>query len=254
MGGVTIQGQGPAVVLLHSSLSSSKQWQSLVEKLAVNFTCINIDLLGYGRAPTVSESSEYNFSTEVIRIKQILAKENISAPYHLIGHSCGGAIALKMAQENSDDLFSLTLYEPVAFHLLEQQHQHAVKFFADSIKQENNIDAAKHFVNYWNGNGYFDNLPASVQQQMAKGMDKVNLDFNGIFAESYTLADLADISCPSLLMLGQYTTADSKQLSEAIAKAIAQCQLTQIAAGHMGPLSHPQLVEPVIVDFLAKQS
>ncbi len=257
MDGVTISGQGPAVILLHSSLSSAKQWQNLTKTLSAQFTCINIDLLGYGKAPSVTDIKGYSFATEITRIEQILVDANITGPYHLIGHSCGGAIALKMAlemaQQNMANLLSVTLFEPVAFHLLEQQNNHAVKLFANKLRRESNLDAARDFVNYWNGEGYFQQLPQVVQTQMAMGMDKVNLDFNGIFAEQYSLADLRALSCPVLLMLGKYTSAESQQLSKAIGDAISHCQLVRIDSGHMAPLSHPQLVEPVIVDFLIKQ-
>ena len=41
----------PAIVLLHSSMSSKAQWATLVEQLTPDFRCIPLDLLGYGTAP-----------------------------------------------------------------------------------------------------------------------------------------------------------------------------------------------------------
>src|SRR6266536_1481912 len=40
---------------------------------------------------------------------------NWSAPVHLIGHSYGGGVALRVAVERSNRIASLTLYEPTAF-------------------------------------------------------------------------------------------------------------------------------------------
>ena len=41
----------PAIVLLHSSMSSKAQWATLVDQLAPDFRSIPLDLLGYGAAP-----------------------------------------------------------------------------------------------------------------------------------------------------------------------------------------------------------
>src|SRR6266516_1098475 len=40
---------------------------------------------------------------------------NWTAPVHLIGHSYGGGVALRVAVERSNRIASLTLYEPTAF-------------------------------------------------------------------------------------------------------------------------------------------
>src|SRR6266536_155294 len=40
---------------------------------------------------------------------------NWTAPVHLIGHSYGGGVALRVAVERSNRIASLTLYEPAAF-------------------------------------------------------------------------------------------------------------------------------------------
>ena len=63
--GVYITGQGPAIVFLHSSLSSAKQWSPLIQKLKDRFTCINIDILGYGNADNVSDKGNYSFEAEL---------------------------------------------------------------------------------------------------------------------------------------------------------------------------------------------
>ena len=118
--GVYISGQGTPVVLIHSSLSSAKQWLLLVKLLEPNFLVINVDILGYGNADKVSDEKNYNFDVEIERIEKVLDCVAPNKPLHIVGHSCGGAIALKLAVEQPERLLSLSLYEPVAFHLLEQ--------------------------------------------------------------------------------------------------------------------------------------
>jgi len=70
--GVYISGQGTPVVLLHSSLSSARQWLPLVKLLEPYFLVINIDILGYGNADKVTEPRNYNFDVEIDRFEYII--------------------------------------------------------------------------------------------------------------------------------------------------------------------------------------
>ena len=44
--GLRVEGCGPPIVLLHSSMSSKSQWRELIESLRDRYRLIAIDLLG----------------------------------------------------------------------------------------------------------------------------------------------------------------------------------------------------------------
>jgi len=250
--GITVCGKGPVVVLLHSSLSSAKQWQGLANTLKNDFTVINIDLLGYGDAEQVSDRESYSFEVEVQRILSAVKSAATKQQFHLVGHSCGGAIALKIAVEMPNSVLSLSLFEPVAFHLfaIDSEERKQVIQFSELVHQLSSEHATQAFVDYWNGQGYFEQLPAKIQQQMILGINKVVLDFKGIFTESYGINRVSEIKLPCLFLSGKYSPELSQKLSEKIASCLPTVKYHQIASGHMAPLSHPQLVEPLITDFL----
>jgi len=249
--GVKVSGQGPLIVFLHSSLSSSKQWHTLVKSLSGQFTCINIDLLGYGEAEQVIDKESYSFDVEVKRILAIINTVKPNSTFHLIGHSCGAAIALKIAVEYPTNVLSLIIYEPVAFHLFQDSSQRQPVYdFSSKLCSLEKPEACKVFVDYWNGDGFFDRLPEAVQLAMVAEIDKVNLDFIGIFSEQYQLSDLSNFTNPCLLFVGNTTQEVSKELSFLIAKSLNNSTILTVEAGHMGPVSHPQLVEPIIQEFL----
>lgn len=257
--GVTVSGKGVVIVFLHSSLSSSKQWQNLTAKLSENFTCINIDLLGYGKAPVVDDTENYNFNVEASRIKNIIQVIAPNEKYHIVGHSCGGAIALKLAVEEPKNILSLTVFEPVAFHLLahssNQYHNRLadkVKRFAENIVANDNKTGAKAFIDFWNGEGFYSNLPDKIQAVMAKDIEKVTLDFKGILHENYHFEALQSIQCPSLVLVGKYSQEVSQVLSRAIADSLSIVEFKEIESGHMAPISHPRLVEPIISLFIKR--
>jgi pimeloyl-ACP methyl ester carboxylesterase len=257
--GYTVSGQGPAIVFLHSSLSSSKQWRRLAAQLSETFTCINIDLLGYGNAEVVDNASNYNFNAETARIKNIVQSIVPNEKFHLVGHSCGGAIALKLAVEDHENILSMTLFEPVAFHLLsnsQDNHHNSlarnVEGFSESIANINNQEGAETFVDFWNGKGFYSSLPRKVQSTMAKDIEKVKLDFIGILHEKYNFEALRCIQCPCLIMLGKYSQEVSQVLSRAITDILSFVEFKEVKSGHMAPISHPNLVEPTISLFIKK--
>lgn len=242
--GVYISGQGPAIVFLHSSLSTAKQWIPLINRLKDKFTCINIDILGYGNADKVIDEANYDFNVELTRIRLILAHCIADQPYHLVGHSCGGAIALKLAVEQPNQLLSLSLYEPVAFHLLTKgsAEREEADSFAFKVADLSNEQAAQLFTDFWNSKGFFNKLPAKLQAMMAADMQKVNLDFKGLISESYQLTDLATITCKATLYSGLQSPHLSQFLTEKIANALPNGYLCQLEAGHMGPINQAELV------------
>jgi pimeloyl-ACP methyl ester carboxylesterase len=253
--GIYISGEGTPVVLLHSSLSSARQWQPLVKLLEPNFLVINVDILGYGKADKVIDEKNYSFDIEIKRIEKVLDAVAPNNKFHLVGHSCGGAIALKLAVEQSEKILSLSLYEPVAFHLLERGSE-ARKLsdeFANKVDISDKYQAAEVFTNFWNKEGFFRTLPQKMQDLMARDMPKVNLDFKGLTAETYTLADISRINCKSLVMAGDYSPELSHFLLSKIENALVSVEKKSFPTGHMGPVSHSDMIHPKIADFINKQ-
>lgn len=250
--GVYISGQGTPVVLLHSSLSSARQWLPLVKLLEPYFLVINIDILGYGNADKVTEPLIYNFDVEIDRIENIIATVASNQAFHLVGHSCGGAIALKLAVQQPDRILSLSLYEPVAFHLLEQGSEARVLAddFANKVAIDDMYQAAEVFTNFWNKEGFFRSLPQKMQDLMAKDMPKVSLDFKGLTREKYTLNDIGFIKCRALIMTGDYSPVLSKLLAGKIGSALANVSHQNFPTGHMGPVSHSEIIHPAIAEFI----
>jgi pimeloyl-ACP methyl ester carboxylesterase len=254
LNGIYITGQGTPIILLHSSLSSARQWQPLVKLLAPNFLVINVDLLGYGKAEKISNEESYNFDVEVSRLENVLAAVAKHQSFHLIGHSCGGAIALKLAIENPQRILSLSLFEPVAFHLFEQESdaRKLADDFASKVDIANKYRAAEIFTNFWNKEGFFRALPQKMQDLMARDMPTVSLNFKGLTSETYSLKSLSSITCRSLLMTGDFSPELSHLLSNSIAASLPNVEQKSFPTGHMGPVSNSGLIHPYIADFILK--
>ena len=240
------------VLLLHSSQSASSQWRLLMQTLAEHFNILAIDLLGYGNAPKPEATAHFRLQQEVPRIQQAVETADISGPVIVIGHSYGGALALKMAADEAIAINKIALYEPVSFHVLPEDSpgMQEIRQISDAMHGKDDVVCTRTFVDYWNQPGYFDALPTKIQGLMVQQAKKVALDFDALLNETLSLDDYSQLQQPVLLLTGEYTRRSAKAVVRALGSVLSHLQLKEVAAGHMGPLTHPAEVNPLIIDFI----
>lgn len=250
----------PAVVLLHSSMSSRAQWLPLMAALEASHRCIAVDLQGYGAAPFPADADAGNGYLHTLGHEVDAVMTTVAAhlapgeSFHLIGHSFGGACALHLARRLPQRVLSLTLFEPVAFHLLPQQHparSEIVTVIAGIDASASARDATRIFIDYWNRTGAFDAAPESAQAKMVAQIAKVRLDFQALLGDAATLADLSMLTMPSMVLSGERSPASTRLLAEQLAAALPAASAVQTRGGHMGPITHADAVNPAIIGFLS---
>ncbi len=89
-------GQGPLLLLLHGAGAATHSWRSLMPLLARHYRVIAPDLPGHGftRLRSRSRTGLNPMAEDIAR----LCADKGWQPAALVGHSAGGAIALRLAQ------------------------------------------------------------------------------------------------------------------------------------------------------------
>jgi pimeloyl-ACP methyl ester carboxylesterase len=90
----TVEGEGPAVVLLHGWGTSSQSLQGVLAALAPAFRVLAVDLPGFGWSdppPAAWGSREY-----AEHVRALLDRLEIGTAA-LLGHSFGGRVAIRLA-------------------------------------------------------------------------------------------------------------------------------------------------------------
>ena len=254
------QGSGEPVVLLHSSASSGAQWRALMGRLAGRYRVIAPDLYGYGGTANWAGRGEFRLEHEAQIVCALLGRAG--EPVHLVGHSFGGAVALHVARTRPDLLASLTLIEPVAFHLLQGQDETAfaeIEEVADGVAHAlasgDYLGGIARFVDYWSGPGAWAGIPAEKRPGFAARLGKVALDFHATFNEPASLRDFAGLALPTLLLQGTCSPLPTRRICELLAAVLPDGQLTRIEdAGHMAPLTHRDRVNALIEAHLERNS
>lgn len=255
--GIHLYGEqhNPPVILLHSSQSASTQWRALIKTLASSHFVIAVDLLGYGQAPKVEHTANFRLEQELPRIISAVEQLQLSQPVQLVGHSYGGAVALKLALEKPFDIADVVVYEPVAFHVLPDDSPGMLEIqeISQAMHGKDAVECTRTFVDYWNDAGYFDALPERIQQLMVSQADKVALDFDALLNEPRHLEDYRGVKQNLLLLQGEHTRRSAKAVAEALSTVLPKLERSSVAAGHMGPLTHPADVNERILRFLRSQ-
>ncbi|SHO51568.1 alpha/beta fold hydrolase [Desulfopila aestuarii] len=253
-------GSGIPVVLLHSSMSSKEQWGKLMDVLQEKYQVIAIDLYGYGVSPLPPNGFEFTLLQEAERIQTIIKQFIGDVKFHLLGHSYGAATALRFAYDHQEQLLSLSLYEPVAFHLLAKDDPALLVIvkLAEQIKQA--VDCGdlstgtRIFVDFWSGGGTYANIHMERQRSLNRYIQKVLLDFQAGIYEPLTIDDYARLQLPTCLIAGRKSPPSTRKIVENIARTLPQLEMHWIDGGHMAPITHAATVNRIWVDFLANIS
>ena len=102
-------GEGNAVVLVHGLSGSAANWVELVPELAQRYRVLALDLPGHGRSEAPPRGASVG---EFVAAVAGLIEHERAAPALLAGHSFGGLVALRLAQQRPELVRGLLLLAP----------------------------------------------------------------------------------------------------------------------------------------------
>jgi pimeloyl-ACP methyl ester carboxylesterase len=249
------------VVLIHCSASSWRQWNALASRLA-GFYPIPLNLWGHGNQGGWHGDGPLDLAKEAEAIGRACPD---GARFHLIGHSYGGGVALKFALSRPERLLSLTLIEPSCFHVLrtaEKSETHLLDEIRTVAQAVNHgvisgdyAGSMQTFIDYWNGAGSWQKLSGERKAQYAHLAIHVAHHFRSLIEETTPLAAYAGIDLPTLILCGTRSPAPARAITRLLAQAMPRARHRTIGnAGHMSPITHPDEVNPLILEHLSMSS
>lgn len=220
-------------------IDADSGWGRLRPALAERYRTIFVEHRGHGRTDNPADRLTYELIADDVRA--FIDRLDI-APAHLAGMSDGGIAALHVGLTWPDLARSLVLVG--ANYTVDDRIRDTLRSVTpDRIERERPTWHAdllrQHDVHKWPG--YWRTL---VRQVVA----------NATVSPSYTVEDLRRISTPTLLIAGENDPFGNLDQMVAMRRNIRHAELLIVNnAGHTVQDTHPHIVGPAMVDFLARQ-
>ena len=253
-------GTGPGVVCLHANASTSGQWRGLMDLLAPRFRVFAPDSYDSGKSPHWPSDRVIRLRDEVALIEPVLTRAG--SPLALVGHSFGAAVALIAALANPGRVRAMALYEPTLFSLLDAETpppnaaegiRNVVVDAGVALATGNRDAAAERFIDYWMGTGTWVQTPEQRKPPIAASVTNVRRWGYALFTEPTPLKAFRSLDVPVLYMVGKRSTPSAHGVARLLVNALPQVEVVEFEnLGHMGPTTHPDLVNEAIGQFLER--
>lgn len=253
-------GSGPGVICLHSNAASSSQWRGLMEVLGPTHHVFAPDSYGSGKSVDWTSDREIALQNEVEFIEPVMAQAD--SPITLIGHSYGAAVALMAALADPGRIKALALYEPTLFAVVDAQSpppngadgiRDAVAASSAALDAGDRNGAAEHFIDYWMGKGSWQATPAQRKPAIADSTVNVRRWAHALITEATPVEAFAALNFPILYMLGERSPESAHAVARILIPMLPLVRVVEFPGlGHMGPITHPEVVNAEIAKFLAE--
>jgi pimeloyl-ACP methyl ester carboxylesterase len=103
------------------------------------------------------------------------------------------------------------------------------------------------------GHGAWKRTPEPRKPAIAASVVNVRRWAHALFTEPTPLEAFRSLDVPVLYMLGKRSTASARGVARLLAGALPRVELLELdTLGHMGPITHPDLVNDVIARYLER--
>jgi pimeloyl-ACP methyl ester carboxylesterase len=250
-------GKGNPVLLIHSSVSGNLQLRSLTEALKERYRVLAVNLFGYGDTTPWPENAIQTLADHADLVLALCS--NSRDQVFLVGHSFGGSVALKAALRLGRKVAGLVLLEPNPFYLLSQHKREAAyeeaKALRDHVKQYGAVGdwhkVAERFADYWVGDGTWESMTAKRQSAFLEAMPPNFHEWDAVMNETTTIDTWASLKANTLVVYATETKRPIRDIVDLFIESCPHWSFREIAeGGHMAPLFQPELVNPIVTEFL----
>jgi pimeloyl-ACP methyl ester carboxylesterase len=233
-------GKGKAVLVLHGWGDSSKGWLKFADELATTFEVILVDLPGFGNTQTPDNPWGLNDYTAFVGA--FLKKIRVQ-PYAVIGHSNGGAVAIRALAQKVFTADKLVLIDSAGIRTEYFGRKKALRIITKTGKVLTRP------------------LPSSVRKRLrrkvyqAVGSDMLVVErlqetFKRVVTDDVQ-QDAATVTTPTLLIYGEDDLSTPVQYGRMFHHLMARSKFEVLPrAGHFAHLDKPADVMKLIREFL----
>ena len=245
-------GEGPSVLLLHSTLVDSRQWDDQMRSFSQQFRVIRFDLRGFGRSPMPTES--YRPLEDIAALLRSLD----AVPAALVGGSAGGALSLLFTLEHPEMVSALVLVASGAprFDGWSDELRALWEATEAALQQGDQERAQGLELGYWVPAGRFgedgesDRRIALIAADNTRAAAEAEDFMEG--PDTAPLERLGEIRVPTLVVLAERDEPGIQAIGETVASGVPGAELVTIpGTDHLVNMRNPEHFDRVVAGFLA---
>ncbi len=181
----------------------------------------------------------------------------LTRPMHLIGHSFGATVALRLALERPDMVRSLTLIVFAVARDTAAYADHTQEFqpFVDAMEGGAHAVAAQAFTDVWGTGADWAMMSSAMRAYVTKRIGLIPATVPTLYDDNAGMATagrLEGMACPVLLVEGTQSPTIVAAINGALAVRLPDVQRVKVeGASHMVPITHSAQVAVAISGFLS---
>lgn len=145
------------IIFLHGFTGSTKTWHEVVPLFPTTYRIIAVDLIGHGLTDSPDDSSHYTMEYQIELLHVLVDRLQLS-PFHLVGYSMGGRVALSYAVRYPNELASLIL-ESATPGLMDEEERMDRQLSDQALAKKIVQEGVEAFIKFW------ENIPLFASQK-----------------------------------------------------------------------------------------
>jgi pimeloyl-ACP methyl ester carboxylesterase len=252
-------GAGLPLIALHGGGSSGAQWQRLAAALQHERRVIAPDLIGFGRTGAWPQAGGLTHDLQADLVAALM-EANGGGAMDIVGHSYGGATAVRLVLRRPELVRSLVLVEPLLATLLRDaadplfgEYRDMAEGFVQHARAGQDEEAWALFLDYRNGPGTWAGMAEKARARFLGQTAQTVEGFLSNLSNPTELDDCRRMLVPTTVVCGADTTAPDRRVTELLREAVPGCRYAVVpGAGHMSPLTHPEELARIVRDHLGR--
>lgn len=241
-----IQGNGEAIVLLHSGGADLRDYQWIAPQLAQSYHVIAFDGRGAGQSPPLLEPVDY-----MEDLRSLLNHLHVDRAI-LVGHSIGGQIATDFALAYPERVIKLVLIAPglsgFQFSPEIQQQFVQIKAAAPDLEKMTELMLAQCLYRVVMANRARDFMIEMSRHNIQRSFEWKTFEMR--WAQPPTIERLNELQSETLFIIGTEDMADNLYVAE-LFQQVPHIRFAYLGgADHMPTLTHADEVSQLIRQFL----
>ena len=243
-----VAGDGPTVVLLHSTACDRRMWDPQVPVLAgAGYRVVRCDFRGFGDTPVPDRPT--SDADDVVELMDALGADRVA----LIAASGGGRVALEIAAGRPQRVTALALLCTAWWGREPSAELRAFGAREDALLESGDVGGATELnVDLWVGPAADEQTRDRVRRMQRHAFD-VQLAAAEEFPPLRTEPEVSAITAPTLLVSGRHDVRDFRDIAAQLAERIPGARHVELEwAGHLPSLERPDRVTPMLLEFLSE--